>query len=81
MKLADGPGYTSRTLPREPRSPVRRWAVALDPGRQSDPGAGGGLAGIAASPPANAWAVGQFGAVGGDDAFAVRYCASTRASG
>jgi hypothetical protein len=24
--------------------------------------------------PANAWAVGQFGAVGGDNAFAVRYC-------
>jgi hypothetical protein len=39
------------------------------------PGAGGNLVGIAANSQANAWAVGQFGAVGSDNAFAVRYCA------
>jgi hypothetical protein len=51
------------------------WTRAASP----NPGAGGNLVGIAASPPANGWAVGQFGAVGGDNAFAVRYC--PRASG
>ncbi len=48
------------------------WTRAASP----SPGAGGGLEGITASPTAQAWAVGQFGAVGGADAFAVRYCTS-----
>jgi hypothetical protein len=52
------------------------WTRAASP----SPGAGGNLVGIAAISPANAWAVGQFGAVGGDDAFAVRYCTRAAAS-
>jgi hypothetical protein len=47
------------------------WTRAASP----NPGAGGNLVGIAAGPSANAWAVGQFGAAGADNAFAVRYCA------
>jgi hypothetical protein len=50
------------------------WTRAASP----SPGAGGNLAGITASSPANAWAVGQFSAVGGDNAFAVRYCTPAR---
>jgi hypothetical protein len=51
------------------------WTRSASP----NPGAGGDPSSIAASAPATIWAVGQFGAVGGDSAFAVRYCA--RASG
>jgi hypothetical protein len=77
------------------RRPARRWAAALAalavpvvlagcaPGSgqaaSPSPGAGATVAGIAASSPGGAWAVGQYGAIGPDDALAVRYCA--RASG
>lgn len=43
----------------------------------SNGGSGGNPVGIAASAPANAWAVGQFGAASADNALAVRYCAAS----
>ena len=49
------------------------WTRTASP----SPGSGETLVGIGASSPGGTWAVGQFGAIGADDAFAVRYCART----
>jgi hypothetical protein len=71
-------GYISNGAGNQPL--ILHWnGTAWTPAASPSPGAGGTLVGIAAGSPSSTWAVGQFGAVGGDDALAVRYCA--RASG
>src|ERR1700734_1174218 len=60
-------GYTSNGA--SSRSLILHWnGTAWTRAASPSPGAGGNLAGITASSSANAWAVGQFGAVGGDNA-------------